>query len=665
LQLMLAISMKIFPLSVALLFAAGCASVQGAGSLSEHDFLGEMPIVLSVSRLAQRLDEAPGAVTILDRQFIRMSGARDVADLLRLVPGFQTTTSYETDAPMVSYHGRSDDFSNRLQVLVDGRAVYSGYLFGSTGIGLQTLGLDDIERIEVMRGSNSAAYGARAFLGVVNIISRDVLDTGGMRSSVTAGGNAIADASASIGWGDPQAMYRISVDRRADAGLAGAFGSSRTSRVNFSSRWGTSSGAAIDLRAGAVNIDAGRGSTDPGEYGNVARTRYMGSRYVQLNGSYSLDQDSDLAVSLSHTEMTNRDSFTYRNPDPDFAPYYGISIIFSGEEFIDVVGVQYTKRLSADLRTVAGVEYQSERVVSPSGFDKRGRVATRFTRLFGNAEWRWTPSLIVNAGFMADHNDISGDSISPRLMLNWRAADNHVVRAGVSTAFRTPSAYEKYALVRYYDPRGENPTPPYVQASGNVGAEKINAQELGYNASWPVANLAGDLRVFRERVSDGIWCNPDIPTDCVNEDTYTSAGAEYQVAWKPTSSTLVFFNQTWTRVSGLPYTLGTRLGKHRFRTTHGAPEYASALSVMHTFGSGLNLSVMYNMFQNSALMSNEDTGNLHSMSRWDLRLAQPLRLGRQKAEVALTVQNLGDPYKDGAVGYLFERRAMVTLRLEN
>jgi len=74
---------------------------------------------------------------------------------------------------------------------------------------------------------------------------------------------------------------------------------------------------------------------------------------------------------------------------------------------------------------------------------------------------------------------------------------------------------------------------------------------------------------------------------------------------------------------------------------------------------------MYNMFQNSALMSNEDTGNLHSMSRWDLRLAQPLRLGRQKAEVALTVQNLGDPYKDGAVGYLFERRAMVTLRLEN
>lgn len=653
-------------LLVGLLLAARIVSASEANTLSEQDFLGDMPIVLSVSRLAQRLDEAPGAVTILDRQFIRMSGARDVADLLRLVPGFQTTTSYETDAPMVSYHGRGDDFSNRLQVLVDGRAVYSGYLFGSTGIGLQTLALDDIERIEVLRGSNSAAYGARAFLGVVNIISRDVRETGGVRASVTGGDNAIADASASIGWGDPQAMHRISVDRRADAGLQGAFGASRTNRVNFSSHWSTSSGAEVDLRAGAVNIDAGRGSTDPGEYGNPARMRFQGSRFVQLNSSHSLDQDTDLMVSVAHTEMTNRDAFTYRNPDSGYAPYYGIAINFSGDEFVDVLGVQLTNRLSADLRTVAGMEYQSERVVSPSGFDKRERVTTRFARLFGNAEWRVAPALIVNAGLMADHNDMSGDSVSPRLMLNWHVAETQVLRAGISTAFRPPSAYEKYALVRYYDMHGENPTPPYVQASGNVGAEKVSVQELGYNASWPLANLTGDLRLFRERVSDGIWCDPDAPTDCTNRDNYTTEGAEYQVSWKPTSSTVVFFNQTWTRNFGLTYTLGSSpLDKHRFRVIYGAPEFASALSVMHTFASGLNVSVMHNLFQNSALMSNEESGQLHSMSRWDLRLAKPLRWGRQKAEVALTLQNLGEPYQDGSVSYRFERRAMVTLRLEN
>jgi len=659
--------MNNYPLRVGALLAAGLVTaVQAADSLSEQDFLGDVPIVLSVSRLAQRLDEAPGAVTIFDRYFIRMSGARDVTDLLRLVPGFQTTSSYETDAPMASYHGRSDDFSNRLQVLVDGRAVYSGFLFGSTGIGLQTLEIDDIERIEVLRGSNSAAYGARAFLGVVNIISRDVRDTEGMRASVRGGENAVADVSASMGWGDPQAMYRISVDRRSDAGLKGPFGSSRANRVNFSSHWNPSSDVEVDLRAGAVNIDAGRGSTDPGEYGNAARMRYLGSRFVQLNWSRSIDQDTDLEFSASHTEMTNRDRFPYLNPDPGYAPYYGITIDFTGEEFIDVLAAQYTKRLSSTLRTVAGVEYQRELVLSPSGFDRRGQVMTHFTRLFGNAEWRMAPSLILNAGFMADQNDISGDSVSPRVMLNLHAAEGHVVRAGLSTAFRPPSAYEKYAFVRYYDLHGENPTPAYVQAKGNVVSEKISVEELGYNANWPHFGVVGDVRVFRERVTDGVWCDPDAPTDCTNWDNYRTEGAEYQVSWKPTSSTMVFFNQTWTRNSGLTYTLGSNpVDKHRFRVIHSAPEYAAALSVMHTLASGLSVSVIHNQVQGVALMSNEESGQLHSLSRWDLRVAKALRFGRNKAEVALTVQNLGDPYQDGAVGYHFERRAMVSLRLEN
>ena len=135
--------------SLASIGVAGTVSTEAnAPVVTEMDFLGDMPVVLSVSRLAQRLDETPGAVTILDRQFIRFSGARDVADLLRLVPGFQTTTSFETDAPMATYHGRTDDWANRIQVLVDGRSVYAGHLQGSAGLGWQTLALDDIERIE-------------------------------------------------------------------------------------------------------------------------------------------------------------------------------------------------------------------------------------------------------------------------------------------------------------------------------------------------------------------------------------------------------------------------------------------------------------------------------------------------------------------------------------
>ena len=140
------------------------AHAQNMQPLSENEFLNDVPIVLSVSRMPQRLDETPGSVTLLDRAMIRDTGARDVADLLRYVPGFQVSSSFESNAPQASYHVNLKEYSNRIQVLVDGRSVYSPFLWGSTGPGLQAIAIDDIERIEVIRGTNAAAYGARAFL---------------------------------------------------------------------------------------------------------------------------------------------------------------------------------------------------------------------------------------------------------------------------------------------------------------------------------------------------------------------------------------------------------------------------------------------------------------------------------------------------------------------
>ena len=202
--------------------AAALAQAQPALVVSEQDYLAEVPMVLSVARLPQRLDETPGAVTILDRHWIRQSGARDLADLLRLVPGFQSSTSFAGDMQQATYHGGASEFANRLHVMVDGRSVYSVYLLGSSGLGLQTLSLDDIERVEVLRGSNSAAYGARAFLGVVNIISRDTKDTQGLALSVTGGQNELRDVSLRWGHVDNGLGMRVSADQRADGGLVGA-----------------------------------------------------------------------------------------------------------------------------------------------------------------------------------------------------------------------------------------------------------------------------------------------------------------------------------------------------------------------------------------------------------------------------------------------------------
>jgi iron complex outermembrane receptor protein len=640
---------------------------------SESDYLSDVPTVISVSRLAQTLDDTPGALTILNRDFIRMTGARSVVDVLRFVPGFQTTSAFETDAPMATYHGHSDDWANRIQVLVDGRSVYSGLLQGSAGIGWQTLALDDIERIEVLRGSNSATYGARAFLGVVNIISRDVRETTGIAASVTRGENGVADAGMRVGWSARDASFRISADSVGDEGLQGAFGKNHTERLNLSSHWNLEHGADLDVRAGAVGIYAGRGSLESDQYGNPPRMRFQGSQFIQADWRAPLDDSQDLAISAAHTENAERDSFPYlahlvlptRGTLVDF---YGANVDFGGNETIDSLTAQHTVRISPSLRGVWGAELRREKIDSRAQFDQLGSVSTDFYRLFGSAEWRLTEALLLNAGALAEHSTIAGASLSPRLMLNWRAAPGHTLRAGASTAFRPPSAFEKFGQVQYYDVSGQYPTGYFTLTNGTLAPEKLFSRELGYYFAPPDSGVSADVRIFNEIIIDGITGTTDAivpglqPSTTLNGQDYRIDGVEWQGKWNMSAGTQLLLTQTWTKIAvdASPGGLSTR-----YRAEHGAPRYAASLTLMHRFSQGLNLSVMHQQADDVALMSISTNPWLFSMQRTDVRLAQDFRIGGKKAELAFVLQNLGDAYQDSDWKFHFNRRALVSLKFED
>jgi iron complex outermembrane receptor protein len=629
--------------------------------ISEQDYLGDVPTVISVSRLTQTLAETPGAVTILDRDFIRQSGSRSVVDVLRFVPGFQTTTSFESDAPMATYHGRSDDWANRIQVLVDGRSVYSSLLQGSAGIGWQTLALNDIERIEVLRGSNSATYGARAFLGVVNIVSRDVRETQGTAASVNSGENGIADMGASIGWSDRGAAFRISADSVDDDGLEGAFGRNHTERLNVAGHLTLDNGAELDLRAGGVSIYAGHGSA--GDIaGNPQRRWSETSQFLQADWRRPLSDTQDLSVSASHTENTNNDRYPYMTP----GPYLGATVDFGGLEIVNTVTAQHTLRLSNNLRTVWGGELRQERIISPPMFDVLGGVTTEFVRLFGSAEWRLSPDLLLNAGALAEHSNHDGDSLSPRLMLNWSPVPGHTLRAGASTAFRPPSAFEKFGQVQYRDTNGQNPTGYYTYNDGSVRPEKLLAQELGYYFAPPGGTLTGDVRVFQEHITDGISATEDTilpgidPRHSQNGQDLLIQGLELQTSWAPGPSTRLTLAQNWTTIA----VNGSPGRETQYRAEHGAPRYAVSLSLMHNFGQGTHLTLSHQQADDVALMSISDNKWLFSMRRTDLRLAQDFRLGGRRAELALVVQNMDDPYQDGDHKFYFQRQAYLSLKFD-
>ena len=650
------------PFVLTLLATAGLASAQAPVAVSEKDFLDDMPVVLSVSRLPQRLDETPGAVTILDRDLIRRSGARDVADLLRLVPGFQVSTSFESGAPLASYHGAFDGYSNRLELLVDGRSAYSPYFIGSIGPGLQTVALEDIERIEVLRGSNSAAYGARAILGVINIVTRHSADTLGTQAALTSGENGVADAQARLGWGDGLTSYRITLDRRADDGLTGANGHNRINRVNFRTDWQPKGGDEVQLRLGTHAIDSGSGTF--GDINNLARDRTFTSSFAQLDWKRSFSQDEDVALKVSHTQEDYLDRFPFALSNLGLPTNDVYMVEASGRTSSDAVSLQHTFRNGPDLRVVWGGEFRSEQVASRGLYNTDSAYVTEFTRLFGNLEWRITPALVMNAGAMAEKNSVYGESLSPRLMLNWHVTSDHTLRAGVSKAQRPPSTYEKFADVRYIWNGmllGVN-----TKATGNVVPETVVSREMGYLGSFPQWDLGVDVRVFHEQINGFVRQQngvPSIPRDYLNEEDFALHGVEYQAKWRPWTGAQIMFGQSYTDSEALIFRPNQPV-KAWAGTRWAAPQLASSLSYYQKLPGNLGLTITH-VDNTSATLAGSGADSQVAMTRTDLRLAKTFRLGSSNAELALMVQNLGLPYQDFDPRFTFGRRAFVTLRLDN
>ena len=638
---------------IAALFALR-GNAQEAYAVSEADYLAEMPVVLSVSRLPQRLDETPGAVTLIDRSMIRLSGARDLADLMRLVPGFQTSMSFELGGPQASYHGAFGGFSNRIQVLVDGRSVYSPYFVGSVEAGLQTVALQDIERIEVLRGSNSAAYGARAFLGVINIVTRDSADTAGTQLRLSRGSDGIQDSGARIGGASGNTSYRLSVDRRADDGLQGAAGRNRIDRVGLRADFRPNASDEIQLRAGTLSIGTGKGFVDAID--DPARDTRYGSGYVQVDWHHSLNADHDLALNYSHSEESYQDKVLF-----SLIPV-GINdslyIDASGRSGNDNLSLQHTWRQSPDFRLVWGAEFRREAITSRPAFNTDDALITDFTRLFANAEWRLVKDLVLNAGAMAEKSSVNGNSIAPRLMLNWRFADGQTVRVGASTAYRPPSDYEKFADVRYYW-HGQL-LRVTTQASGTVQPEHIFAREIGYLGALASVNLQFDVRVFHERIGDFIrQLNTAVPKDYANLDNFSIQGLEYEMRWRPWAGTRFRLTQAYVRnnVADQYSPLGAGMSLV-------APQIASTLAYVQQLPGGLTFSLTH---QNSSKQTLPGAGLLDqtTIRRTDLRLAAPLQIGGKAAELALVLQNAGSPVMDFAPAFAFQRRAFVTLQLDN
>jgi iron complex outermembrane recepter protein len=643
-----------------------------AAELSEQDYFSELPTVLTVSRLAQPISETPGAITVINRETIRRSGARELADVLRLVPGY-LIGGFNGANPVAAYHVPLDNYGIRNLVLVDGRPVYSGYYIGDTHRGMMGVLLEDIERIEVLRGSNSAAYGANAMFGVINIITRHTLDTRGGEVSVTGGEGGVWDNMARIGWGNEMASFRLSAGRRSDSGYRNAHDDKIVSQLHLRGDLRPTADQELMLAAGVSEIAGGDGF--PNTAGNPLRT--VDYRDVYFHGQWrkQLSATDEIKLTANFDDEKLQDAFVY-TLDPS------VTISTSGRGRRINLELQHQVGITSNLRAVWGAGYKYEEAKSPPLYAMPDAVSFHEERLFGNLEWRPHPQWLINAGGFFGHHSWVGNYFSPRLMANFHVAPDHTLRAGISESARMPTLFELAADSRVYP----QTIPPYnilrtfglivpkilYLASGNVAQEKLQTREVGYFGNFRDWRLTADVRGYIEKLKDQIgdidrnvfmFTHPifltpvyDLVPDYTNQAGFTVRGIEYQVRWKPLEGTEIWLNQNFQNLIWD----ATALNK----TLNLPPQRATTLALFQKLPYDFDLSVMYHTM--GAMSWGNARDALPSRNQLDARLAKTFRIGSTRVEAAFAVQAAKGTYPEylARKDFAFERRAFGSLRLE-
>jgi len=673
--------------------ALGAVGVSSASELTtEEAFFSELPVVASVSRLPQRLADAPTSVTVIDREMIKASGARDLNDLFRLVPGFQTHPN-NTDAARVTYHGLSDEeFSPRVQVLVDGRSLYSPLFKNGVNWALIPVALEDIERIEVVRGTNAVSFGSNAFLGVINIITVDPALARGASFAVNHGNQGVRDYTVRGGsrLGE-RGNFRLTYQQRDDNGLQDRHDwvdSFRSRLFDMRADFALTDRDELQIGLGHTEAILPRGRKPKATVGGVEvilpgvdkgspiHHFFQSSTNFQAIWRRAYAPGADIQVRYAYTQDGGSDEYTNTS---GATPYrYDV---FGDVGRRHEIEAQHNFTPFKDLRLVWGGGWRHDEVRSTTMLPGKGWVERDVIRGFGNLEFRPFSWLTANTGLSTERDSLAGAHTSPRASLNFHVTPQNTIRVGYSRAYRTASTID-YRGDWYngskYQFRGDPDTP----------AEQLDSWELGYLGDWKSWRMSLDARWFYEKVKGRLFqYDRDVSTatgdgvpDVVSAiQDIQMRGIEYQFKWQPFDSSRLTIGQAFIQiqseyldgvladpVSSFNSTQGERIRRVDALAENSAPRYSTSILFMQKLPLGFNASVAGYWLDKMKWTNNS---SVDKYTRVDGRIGYPFKWGGYGGELAYTVQSLNGTHGEFRndrvdTARLVERRYWFSLRLD-
>jgi len=430
----------------------------GSNAIQREDLLFQpVPIVVTAARYEQPISESPSTISIITEADIKLSGATTIPELLRAVPGLDINIQSASNVN-VSIRGQGGLMPHNILVMIDGRSVYEDF-FAVTVWDSLPITLDDIKRIEIIRGPGAALYGANAFAGVINIITKKPEDIKRPSLGAVYGEHATTLGSFLIAQDNERTGYKLSVGYdAANSWQDPSTEDKKFNKANFFWQAKPIKGHKLTLSTGYNN---GKG--------NLVFPPIFGT-------SEALGYDSN----VSYLEVA------YELPD-----FYVKSFLNSRtavlDKFFSLPGNYNIYVNTFDLRSQRS--FKSANNILIWGGNTRLNKGTASLLGGEHREFLWSTylqnetrlrnDLILTLGARYDNHPLVKAHFSPRASLVYLLDSKRVVRFSAGTAFRNPSFLESYLDATIDIAPGISTR---VTGNENLKPESLTQYEISYQA---------------------------------------------------------------------------------------------------------------------------------------------------------------------------------------
>lgn len=537
-----------------------CAQQQTPDRLAEMSLEELMNIeVTTAGKKDQTLSQVPAAVYVITQEEIRRSGATRLPELFRLAPGVQVA-QINASTWAISIRGFNYRYSNKLLVMIDGRIVYSP-TFSGVYWDMQNLVLEDIERIEIVRGPGGTLWGANAVNGVINVITKRPQDTQGGLLGAGGGSQGRAISQARFGGHNQREnySYRLYVKYFRE-GRSPSWDGPRSAYDAWSDLTG---GFRFDWQPASSDLLAFSGqlyrSSEEQTYSApLLQPPYSRELNVEMKGT-----DANFMVNWQHHfgggSLSTVQAW-YDHLDRLFLPL-GL------QQQMFAIDIQHQVRLSDRHELVLGGEFRFQQEKPRSSdflsFGPANASQNVFSGFIQDDIALHPRQFWLTLGSKFESNPYTGLELQPSVRLRWNPDPAHNLWAAVSRAVRTPSLYEEQGRVDALAFPGVSGLTSLIIVLGNqnLRSEQLLAYELGYR-SQPAAPLSFDITAFYSVYQDiiGFQTAPPflalvpppphlvVPNVFANNLKARSKGLELSTAYRPRSWWKIGAGYSWLQI---------------------------------------------------------------------------------------------------------------------